>query len=103
MATNRPLSYTVWSGNVEVGILGAEIVVRAPANTWDSFTKFGLRGLLFGGGVTEVRLPMAVATAHYSGGVLRVYELGQPWLILEGVHDHYVATDFAEEVRRFRR
>jgi len=51
---------------------------------------------------TERRLPMALATAHYTGGVLRIYRLGQPWLVLEGVSDHYVAIDFAGEVRRFR-
>jgi hypothetical protein len=101
MATDQPLSFTVRSRNVEVGILGAEIVVRAPANSWGSFLEFGLRGLLFGGGVREARIQLAVATAHYTGGVLRVYRLGQPWLILEGVDDHYVAIDFAEEVRRF--
>jgi hypothetical protein len=52
--------------------------------------------------VAERRLPMALATAHYTGGVLRIYRLGQPWLVLEGVSDHYVAIDFAAEVRRFR-
>jgi hypothetical protein len=45
---------------------------------------------------------MALATAHYTGGVLRIYRLGQPWLVLEGVSDHYVAIDFAAEVRPFR-
>ncbi len=51
--------------------------------------------------VAERRLPMALATAHDTGGVLRIYRLGQPWLVLEGVIDHYVAIDFAAEVRRF--
>jgi hypothetical protein len=31
-----------------------------------------------------------------------ICRLGQPWLVLEGVSDHYVAIDFAAEVRRFR-
>ena len=44
---------------------------------------------------------MALATVHYTGGVLRNYRFGQPWLVLEGVSDHYVATTFAAEVRRF--
>jgi len=52
--------------------------------------------------VAERRLPMALAAAHYTGGALRIYRLGPPWLVLEGVSDHYVAIDFAAEVRRFR-
>jgi hypothetical protein len=32
--------------------------------------------------VAERRLPMALATAHYTGGVLRIYRLGQPWVVL---------------------
>jgi hypothetical protein len=51
--------------------------------------------------VAERRLPMALATAHYTGGVLRIYRLGQPWVVLEGVNDHHVAIDLAAEVRRF--
>jgi hypothetical protein len=46
---------------------------------------------------------MALATAYYTGGVLRISRLGQPWLVLEGVSDHDVAIDFAAEVRRFSR
>ena len=38
--------------------------------------------------VRERRLPMTPATAHYTGGVPRIYRLGQPWLVLEGVSDH---------------
>ena len=47
------------------------------------------------------RLPKALAIAHSTGGVLRIHRLGQPWFVLEGVSDHYVAIDFAAEVRRF--
>jgi hypothetical protein len=39
---------------------------------------------------------------HYANGVLRIYRLGQPWLVLEG-GDHYVAIDLAAEVRAFAR
>src|SRR5215467_14577356 len=34
--------------------------------------------------------------------MVRIYRLGQPWLVLEGVSDRYVAIDFAAEVRRLR-
>lgn len=32
--------------------------------------------------VAERRLPMALATAPCTGGVLRIYRLGQPWVVL---------------------
>ena len=53
--------------------------------------------------VGETRIPMAAASAHYSGGVLRVYRLGEPWCILEGVDNHYMALDLVEEVHRVNR
>ena len=102
MATDRPLSYAVRSGDVEVGIVGAEIVARRAG--WlarmlrESCPPWLQTALM----VREHRLPLGGATAHYTGGVLRIYRLGQPWLVLEGVSDHYVAIDFAAEVRRFR-
>ncbi len=87
---------------VEVGIIGDDIVVRRAG--WlcrmaqESFPP-RLQEVLM---VVERWLPIALATAHYAGGVLRIYRLGQPWLVLEGVSDHYVAIDFAAECRRFR-
>ncbi len=45
---------------------------------------FGLVRLFWG----EQRLPVVLATAHYTGGVLRIYRMGQPWWTLEGVSDH---------------
>ncbi len=86
---------------VEVGILVGEIVVRGAgwlARMLRESCPPWLQEVLL---VAERRLPMALATAHYTGGVLRVYRLGQLWLVLEGVSDHYVALDFALEVRRF--
>jgi hypothetical protein len=83
-----------------VGILGGEIVARRAGWLAEAIREScppWLQVILL---VSEHRLPLAAATAHYTGGVLRVYRLGQPWLILEGVGDHYVAMDFAEEVRR---
>ena len=75
--------------DVEVSILGGDIVmrrgswlarmVRESCPTW-------LQEVLL---VRERRLPMALAMAHYMGGVLRIYRLGQPWVVLEGVSDHY--------------
>ena len=88
---------------VEVGILGGNILVRRGgwlARALRESCPPWLQEVLL---VAERRLPMALATAHYTGGVLRVYRLGQPWLVLEGVCDHYVAIDFAAEVRRFTR
>jgi hypothetical protein len=82
MATDHQLSFAVRSGKVEVGILGAEIVVRDHGFTWGRLLRDGLH-FLAEGGATEARIPLSVATAHYSGGVLRVYRLGQPWLVLE--------------------
>jgi hypothetical protein len=35
--------------------------------------------------VDERRLPMTLATAHYTGEVLRMYWLSQPWLVLDAV------------------
>ncbi len=83
--------------NVEVGILGGDIVVRRGgwlARSLRESCPHWLQEVLW---VAE-----RLATAHYTGGVLRIYRLGQPWLVLEGVSDHYVAIDFAAEVRRFR-
>jgi hypothetical protein len=97
------LHFALRSGdNVEVGILGGDIVVRRGgwlARMLRESCRPWLQEVLF---VAERRLPMALATAHYTGGVLRIYRLGQPWVVLEGVSDHYVAIDFAAEVRRFR-
>lgn len=101
MAREYPLSFAVRSGNVEVGILGDTIVVRRISLLAQLFEELGIVGLqrwLRG----EQRLPLAVATAQYTGGVLRIYRMGQPWWVLEGVSEHYVAIDFAAEVRRFR-
>jgi hypothetical protein len=87
---------------VEVANLGGDIVVRRAG--WlarmlrESCPPWPQEVLL----VAERRLPMAVATAHYTGGDLRTYRLGQPWLVQEGVGDHYLATDFAAAVRRFQ-
>jgi hypothetical protein len=88
--------------SVEVGILGGDIVVRRAgwlARTLRESCPPWLQEVLL---VRERRLPMGLATAHYTGGVLRIYRLGQPWLVLESVSDHYVAIDFAAEVRRFQ-
>ena len=82
--------------------IGGDIVVRRAG--WlarilrESCTPWLQEVLL----VAERRLRMALATAHCTGGVLRICRLGQPWLVLEGVSDYYVAIDFAAEVRRFR-
>src|SRR5215469_9696022 len=87
---------------VDVGILGGDIVVRRGgwlARMLRESCPSWLQEMLL---VAERRLPMALATAHYTGGVLRIYRLGQPWLVVEGVSDHYIAIDFAAEVRRFR-
>jgi hypothetical protein len=84
-----------------VGILGGDIVVRRAgwlARLRDHCTAW-LREVLF---VAERRLPMALATPHYAGGVLHICRPGQPWVVLEGVSDHYVAIDFAAGVRRFQ-
>jgi hypothetical protein len=99
LALHFPLRSDV---NVEVGILDGDIVVcrtgwlermlREACPAW-------LREVLL---VSERRLPMPVATARYRGGVLRIHRLGQPWLVLEGISDHYVAIRFAAEVRRFQ-
>ncbi len=101
---NRELAhFTLGSDDgVEVGILGGDIVVRRGgwlARMLRESCPPWLQEVLL---VAERRLPMAVTTAHYTGGVLRIYRLGQPWLVLEGVSDHYVAIDFAAEVRRFK-
>ncbi len=83
--------------NVEVAIL--DIVVRRAgwlARALRESCPAWLQEVLL---VAERRLPMALVNAHYGGGVLRIYRLGQPWLVLEGVSIHYVAIDFAAEVR----
>jgi hypothetical protein len=87
---------------IEVGILGGDIVARRAgwlAQMLRESCPTWLQEVLL---VAERRLPMALASAHYTGGVLRIYRLGQPWLVLDGVSDHYVAIDFANEARRFR-
>ena len=87
MAGERPLSFAVRSQGIEVGIVGAEIAVRRtgwPAQMLRQSCPTWLQGVLM---VQEQRLPLAIATAHYSGGVLRIYKLGQLWLVLEGVDD----------------
>jgi hypothetical protein len=62
----------------EVGILGGDIVVRRAG--WlarmlrESCPRWLQEVLL----VPERRLSMALATAHYTSGVLRIYRLGQP-------------------------
>ncbi len=102
MAVDHRLSFAVRAGDVEVGILGGEIVARRAGWLADAIREScppWLQAFLL---VREHRLPLAVATAHYTGGVLRIYRLGQPWLVLEGASDHYVAIDFAAEVRRFQ-
>ncbi len=102
MDRDYPLSFAIRSGNVEIGVLGDTIVVRRVSLLAQLFGELGMFGLerLFRG---EQRLPLVLATAHYTGGVLRIYRMGQPWWTLEGVSDHYVAIDFAAEVRRFGR
>jgi hypothetical protein len=94
MSSDEPLRFGVRSGDIEVGIVGSEIVVRRVGLAADLFSAIGLLD-------REQRLPMALATAHYTGGVLRIYRSGQPWLVLDGVRDHYIAMDLAEEIRRF--
>ena len=62
--------------DVEVGILGGDIIVRRGG--WlarmlrESCPPWVQEVLM----VAEQRLPMAMATAHYTAGVLRVYRLG---------------------------
>jgi hypothetical protein len=102
MATDRRLSYSVRSGDIEVGIVGVEIVIQRAGWVASMLRESCPTWLQTALTIRELRLPLAVATAHYSDGVLRIYRLGEPWLVLEGVSDHYVAMDFAEEVRRFR-
>jgi hypothetical protein len=64
--------------SVEVGILGDDIVARRGGclarMLRESCPPWVQEVLL----VAELRLPMALATAHYTGGVLRIYRLGQP-------------------------
>ncbi len=64
--------------NVEVGIDGDIVVRRAGwlARMLRESCPHWLQEVLL---VAERRLPMAFATAHYTGGVLRIYRLGQPW------------------------
>jgi fructose-specific phosphotransferase system IIC component len=78
--------------------LGGDIVVRRAG--WPA----GVLPDMVAGGAVRRRAAVADGAGDRAptGGVLRIYRLGQPWLVLEGVSDHYVAIDFAAEVRRFK-
>jgi hypothetical protein len=52
--------------------------------------------------VREYWPPIGLAAAQSSGGVRRIYRLGQAWLALEAVSDHNVAIDFAAGMPRFK-
>jgi hypothetical protein len=97
---DAPLSFAVRSGEYELGILGGHLVVRRTGTfarlAW-ALEATELANLL----TREDSLPIADASVHYSGGVLRIYRLGQPLMVLAVAADqHYVAVDLAEEVRR---
>ena len=76
-----------------------------------SFRRVALKGLR---GASTDPTPARRALEHEAAAmeaargsrICRCYGVeecyGQPWLVLEGVSDHYVAIDFADEVRRFR-
>jgi hypothetical protein len=69
-----PAELRIWSGNIEVGILGDSIVVRRIsllAQLFGELGMFGLQRLLR----AEQRLPLVPATAHHTGGVLRIYRV----------------------------
>lgn len=102
MASEYRLSFVVRAGDVEVGIRGGDLVVRRTgplAQLLRELGIFGLLQLLYG---RQDRIPLALASVHYTGGVLRIYRSGQPWMVIDRVEDHYVAMDLAEEIRRFR-
>ncbi len=63
-------------------LLGAPDAIRRSCPPW-------LQAFLL---VREHRATARRGNAHYTGGVLCIYCLGQPWLVLEGVSDHYVSS-----------
>lgn len=85
------------------GTLGGDLVVRRAGRLVRMLREScrpGCREVLLGAGR---RLARALAIAHCMGAALRMYRIGQPWAVLEGVSDHYVAIDFTAAARRIRR
>jgi hypothetical protein len=103
MATEQQLTFAVRAEGLEVGIRGSHVIFRRAGSFAQMLREFCPTWMQVVLTLDEVRLAMAAATAHYSGGVLRVYRLGEPWHFLESVDNHYVALDFVEEVHRVNR
>ena len=75
MVRGYTLSYAVRTGGFEIGLRGGHVVVRRAgwfAEMLRNWCPEWLQHFLTG----KMRIPTAAASAHYSGGVLRVYRLG---------------------------